>query len=171
MEKQPPRKVKVRRTWVGKAVFDDGSVMTTEPMEHDELALRWLHDAAILFCSDEPARRIRGAEMLKTASKVLAKAEAATWNASSAAALGRAKDPLRQRILDMMRPEKAGRTAFKTFLRRWESEQIDRLELRHVGEAGYAVSDGDGDGGESAYTFDSLKTMYSGSDKSKRQRR
>jgi hypothetical protein len=79
-----------------------------------------------------------------------------------------ARSPLKARISTLMRTYKADNKTFKAFLRAWESNgNLDELQLEPIGDGDrFAVLDERVPNAEAVeYTFSTLQTMYSESDK------
>jgi hypothetical protein len=91
----------------------------------------------------------------KREARAKAKARAA---AASGAPRPSNRSPIRERIVAMMKLEKASGTAFKTLMQRWADEAIGDLVLTADGDK-YSISD-DLTGEQKTYTWGSLSKLF-----------
>lgn len=134
----------------------------THTRSHEELAYDWLQVAGVLAQSDDPEARAKGKARLRQAARILAQAEAATWKRRAGAKLDRprAKDPLRAKVLDLMKTYRD--SELKTFLEAWEAEALHGVRLTWMPtEDSYQVADENGDAGTKNYKLATLTTMFS----------
>lgn len=93
--------------------------------------------------------------------------KARTWrtsqvNSSSAQRERPSRKPqIRDRIIEMMKTEKAAGAQFKTLLRRWEREPIAGLRLVEIEPGRYAIDDEDAVGVEGQYKTTTLEKFFS----------
>jgi hypothetical protein len=80
---------------------------------------------------------------------------------------GRRHD-LRAAILDALEPCALAGEAFKDVMKKWQGERLDSLRLTLLPDGRYFIEDENGDGAGKAYTWLTLRAMYSQSTKARR---
>ncbi len=71
-------------------------------------------------------------------------------------------DPFKKAVVEVMRSNKPDCKDFKTFMAMWERGHLDGLTIKTADhKKTYAITDENGDLGESTYSWGSLQVMYS----------
>lgn len=136
--------------------FADGRVMSLPMVDYQNQLVR---QAAAMAASDSPELREDGNKLLREAARLAADGVMRQLQPRAAAKATRRNDPLRQRIVEMMRRERVNGAAFKTLMQRWVGEPINGLILYTHGD-GYLVCDDVADDSK-PYTWATLQKLYS----------
>lgn len=80
----------------------------------------------------------------------------------SASRQPRKKDPLREKVLSLMKAHKHDVDNFKTFMSMWQLGHLDGVAAEPIkGTSKYIITDESGDAGSKTYTWGTLEKMFS----------
>lgn len=136
--------------------FEEGP----ERIEAVEFLAQLLQEAARHYCSDDPAHRVRGRNDLRKFAEAAVDGRMVKMRALMASKREREGDPMRARIVEVMKVHKKGQGALKPLLEAWTANPMQGLRLS-LAKDSYLFEDEEGELGEKAYKLSTLTKMFS----------
>jgi len=136
--------------------FEDGP----ERIEAAEALAQLLQEAARRFCSDDPAHHVRGRNELRKFAEAAVDGRMVKIRALTASKRERGGNPMRARIVEVMKAHKKGEGALKPLLEAWTANPMQGLRLS-LAKDDYIFEDEEGELGHKSYKLSTLTTMFS----------